>query len=610
MKSKAFYHNRSTVRSHVLKELPYRAHIVYGMLALLAFLLMGRGIYLHTFHRQFLQKKGEMRYSRVITIPASRGRITDRQGQILAVSTSVKSIWAIPSDVEMSNDEAKKLALLLRMPVAELKKKFNVAERDFVYLKRQVPPDIAEKVVDLDIQGVYQTDAQARFYPRGEEVSHLVGWTDVDDRGREGIELAKESVLMGVPGSRRVIRDRRGQIIEDVASVKKPQQGKDIQLTIDSRLQFIAMRELQRAIEKHKAKAGGLVIVDAKTGALLAAANYPVFNPNNRVNLNRDAVRNRAFTDLFEPGSTMKPFAAAMALESGKYTPNSLIATGNGTLSIGPATVHDAHPGGTMTLSQVIQKSSNVGASKIVLSLPAEKFYKQLIGSGFGQLPRTGFPGETTGHLRPAKVWKPIEHATLSYGHGLAVSLLQLAQAYTIFSTDGKLMPIKIYKDEVDQPLADPNQVAVGESAIKETKKTIPRLPVQVIKPTTAQELRKMLELVTQPGGTATKARVIGYRVGGKTGTAHKLQGRHYINKYVSSFIGIAPISNPRLIIAVMIDEPGAGEYYGGTVAAPAFSEVMGQSLRTLGVMPDLSVMSQSADSIAAGQEEVVKESD
>ncbi len=468
-------------------------------------------------------------------------------------------------------------------------------------------------MVELDIQGVYQTDAQARFYPRGEEVAHLVGWTDVDDKGREGIELAKESLLTGVSGSRRVIRDRRGQIVEDIASVKKPQQGKDIQLTIDSRLQFIAMRELQRAVEKHKAKAAGLVILDAKTGALLAVANYPVFNPNNRLNLNRDAVRNRAFTDLFEPGSTMKPFAVAMALDSGKYTPNSLVATGNGALSIGPATIHDAHPGGTMTVSQVIQKSSNVGASKIVLSLPPEKFYKHLIAAGFSQLPRTGFPGESTGRLRPAKVWKPIEHATLSYGHGLAVSLLQLAQAYTIFTTDGKVMPVKIYKEEVDQPLGAISQVTGGENAInKDTKKNVPRIPVQVIKPGTAQELRKMLELVTQPGGTATKARVIGYRVGGKTGTAHKLQGRHYINKYLSSFVGIAPISDPRLIIAVMIDEPGAGEYYGGTVAAPVFSEVMGQSLRTLGVRPDLSVMSQSADSIAAGQgpEEIVKESD
>jgi cell division protein FtsI (penicillin-binding protein 3) len=395
-----------------------------------------------------------------------------------------------------------------------------------------------------------------------------------------------------------------------VASVKTPQRGQDIQLTIDSRIQFLAMRELRKAIERHKAKAGGVVVIDATTGEVLAVGNYPVFNPNNRGNLNREAVRNRAFTDLYEPGSVMKPFAAALALESGKYTASSLVNTGNGILTIGPATIHDVHPAGTISIAQVIQKSSNVGASKIVLSLPAEKFHKMLTSVGFGQHPGTGFPGERTGRLRPAKVWRPIEHATLSYGHGLAVSLLQMAQAYTVFAGDGHLLPAKVY---MDIPVPSVPAAVSGKEADTTTKnlegkriKTSPREPVPVLKPAVAKELRKMLEMVTLPGGTALKAQVVGYRVGGKTGTAHKLAGRHYINKYISSFVGMGPMSNPRLIVAVMIDEPGAGEHYGGTVAGPVFSEVMGQSLRTLGVMPDLEVTAK--DQPVA--EEIVHESD
>ncbi len=596
----------SAARSHVLKELPYRAHVIYVVLVSLAVALICRGIYLQAFQTQFLQKKGEMRYSRLLTIPASRGRIMDRHGQVLAVSTSVKSIWAIPADVEMTEQEKKALAGLLRMNVSDIKKKVTPVGKDFVYLKRQVPPDIAGQILALDIPGIYQMDAQARYYPRGEELAHLVGWTDVDDRGREGIELGSEATLLGSPGSRRVIRDRRRQIIEDVANVKTPQQGQDIHLTIDSRLQFIASRELRKAVEANKAKAGGIVVLDAKTGELLAVANWPTFNPNNRANLDREAVRNRVFTDVFEPGSTLKPFAISMALESGKYHPNTLIPTGNGTLALGPATIHDAHAAGTITVSQVIQKSSNVGAAKIVLSLPPEPFHKLLTGVGFGHIPNTGFPGEGSGRLRPAKSWRPIEQATLAYGHGIAVSLLQLAQAYTVFSANGRMLPVKIYMDD---STSTSRATAVADQKVDFSVKKAPnqtRVPLRVMKASTALEVRKMLEMVTQPGGTALKAQVIGYRVAGKTGTAHKLSGRHYINKYISSFVGLAPASNPRLIVGVMIDEPGAGEYYGGTVAAPAFSEVMGQSLRTLGVMPDLEMIPKNE----GVQAESVRESD
>jgi cell division protein FtsI (penicillin-binding protein 3) len=609
----------SSKQSSVLKELPRRARIVYSILGSCALALLCRGIYLQTIHKRFLQREGEMRYSRVIPIPASRGRVMDRHGQILAVSTSVKSIWAIPSAVELDDPTAKKLADLLRMSVVDLKKKLNVSERDFIYIKRQVPPDVAAQITALKIDGIYQMDAQARYYPRGEEVAHMVGWTDVDDRGREGVELARDSMLVGVPGSRRVMRDRRRQIIEDLNSIKTPQQGQDLRLTLDSRLQFIAARELKKAVEKHRAKAGALVILDAKTGELLAVANAPSFNPNNRVNINRDVVRNRAFTDLYEPGSTMKPFAIAMALDTGKYKPTTLVATGNGHLGIGPAVVHDAHPAGTITVSQVIQKSSNVGASKIVLSLPSERLYHVLTTAGFGHSPHTGFPGEASGHLRSYKSWRPIEHATLSYGHGISVSLVQLAQAYTMFANEGRMLPVKMYMDELE---AQKKNTAESVSVAVVDKKDVgmmPRTPLVVVKPSTAEDVRKMLELVTQPGGTALKARVVGYSVGGKTGTAHKLSGRHYIDKYVASFIGMAPISNPRLIIAVMIDEPSAGSYYGGEVAAPVFSEVMGQSLRTLGVVPDLSVVSSQqttaadasqGNTAASTTEEVVKESD
>ncbi|MGH8800006.1 MAG: peptidoglycan D,D-transpeptidase FtsI family protein, partial [Casimicrobiaceae bacterium] len=434
---------------------------------------------------------------------------------------------------------------------------------DFVYLKKPVAPQAAARVAALKIDGVHDENEYWRYYPGGDVMSQIVGFTGDRDIGQEGIELAQQSWLGGRAGSRRVIINRRGEAVEDVASIRAPQEGRDLALSIDSRLQYLAFRELKAAVEANKAKAGALVMLDASTGEILALANVPTYNPNNRRRAARDRMRNRALTDTFEPGSTLKPFTIAAALDAGKVTPQTIIDTAPGTLKIGGATIHDAHREGALTVEQVIQKSSNVGAAKIALSLPAETMWQMLSGAGFGAQPRTGFPGEVAGRLRAARTWRPIEQATMAYGHGISVNLVQLARAYTIFASDGELKPVSLLK--LDGAVA-------GRP---------------VITPKTARAVRHMLEMVVQPGGTAPKAQIAGYRVAGKTGTAHKLEGHVYVDKYVASFVGFAPASNPRLIVAVMLDEPGAGQYYGGSVAAPVFSNVMEASLRLLGVPPD-----------------------
>jgi cell division protein FtsI (penicillin-binding protein 3) len=434
---------------------------------------------------------------------------------------------------------------------------------DFVFLAKQVPPEVAARVAALKIKGVHDQTEYRRFYPGGETMSHILGFTGDRDVGQEGMELTQQEWLGGRPGSRRVIINRRGEVVEDVESIRAPQAGRDLALAIDSRLQYLAFRELKAAVEANKAKAGGLVILDVQSGEILALANWPTYNPNARNRVARERMRNRALTDVFEPGSTMKPFTIASALESGKVRPDTVIQTAPGTLTIGPNTIHDAHVSGALTVEQVIQKSSNVGAAKIALSLPPPTMWRTLSDAGFGTPPNTGFPGEVSGKLRPAKTWKPIEQATMAYGHGISVNLVQLARAYTVFASDGELKPVTLLKG---------NGAVAGRP---------------VVSAQTALAVRHMLELAVQPGGTAPKAQVPGYRVAGKTGTAHKLEGRGYGNKYVSSFVGFAPASAPRLIVAVMIDEPSTGVYYGGDVAAPVFSTVMGSALRMLGTPPD-----------------------
>lgn len=525
--------------------------------------LGGRSLYLQVVRNDFLQQKGESRYSRVIELSATRGRIADRQGDVLAVSTPVKSLWAIPEDARLTPTQARELAALLEMDVRELNRKL-AAEREFVFIKRQIPPDTAAKVAALNLPGIHQQNEYRRYYPAGEVAAHMLGFTGVDDNGQEGIELAFDGQLAGKPGSRRVIKDRLGRIVEDVESIKAPQEGRDIVLALDSKIQYLAYTHLRQAMAENKAKAGGVVVLDAKTGEVLALSNLPAYNPNNRVKLTGAQLRNRALTDVFEPGSTMKPFTIALALEKGRFRFDSTIQTAPGRLTIGNATIHDAHMHGLLTVAQVIQKSSNVGAAKIAATLAPEEMWQMFDALGFGHPLKLGFPGEAGGRLRPFKTWRPIEQATMSYGHGISVSLMQLARAYLAFARDGDLVPLSLAK--VDTP---------------------PLAGKSVFSAQTAREVRAMLEMAVQPGGTAPKAQIPGYRVAGKTGTAHKLEGGGYTDRYVSSFVGFAPASDPRLIVAVMIDEPSGGKYYGGEVAAPVFAQVMSGSLRTLGVAPD-----------------------
>jgi len=541
----------------------WRSRMLLALIAGGFLVLAGRALYLQGLNNDFLQQKGESRYSRVLEISANRGKITDRHGEALAISTPVKSVWAIPEEVQFSSQQRAKLAALLELPPREIDKRLNEST-SFVYLKRQIPPQVAERVSELHIAGLFQNREYRRYYPGGEVMAQVLGFTGADDVGQEGIELAFQSTLAGKSGSRRVIKDRMGQIVEDTESIREAQNGRDLALALDAKLQNLAFSQLKLAVEANKARAGAIVVVDAKTGEVLALANLPTYNPNNRSRLSGAQLRNRVITDTFEPGSTLKPFTVALAIEQGKVTPDSVIATAGGSFSIGRATVHDAHHFGNMTVAQVIQRSSNVGAAKIALGLPAEAMWNMFDSVGFGSAPRLGFPGEAGGRLRPYKSWRPIEQATMAYGHGISVSLLQLARAYTVFAHDGELMPLSLLR--VDAPL----------------------LGKQVISPSTARKLRDMLELAVQPDGTAPRARVMGYRVAGKTGTAHKEEnGGYAAHKYVSSFVGLAPASDPRLVVAVMLDEPSAGQYYGGAVAAPVFSAVMGGALRMLGVPPD-----------------------
>ena len=543
----------------------FRAPIVFAALTLLFAGLAARSVYLQWIDNEFLQTQGSARHSRELAVPAHRGRIVDRAGEALALSTPVKTLWAFPDKFDATPEQLAALARILDTTPAKLAARL-AANEDFAFVAKQLPPETAERAMALRIPGLHDQNEYRRFYPGGEVTAHVIGFTGDRDAGQEGIELAQQEWLAGVPGSRRVIINRRSEAVEDVAAIRAPQAGRDLALSLDTRLQYLAFRELKAAVEANRAKAGGIVVVDVATGEILALANWPTYNPNRRDKVGRDAMRNRALTDVFEPGSTLKPFTVAAALDAGKVRPETVIQTGAGALTIGPNTIHDAHPAGALTVEQVIQKSSNVGAAKIALGLPPETMWRMFVDVGFGAPPKTGFPGEVGGRLRPAKSWKPIEQATMAYGHGISVNLVQLARAYTMFATDGEVKPVTLFRTD--------GHVA-GRPAIR---------------PETALAVRRMLELATQPGGTAPKAQVVGYRVAGKTGTAHKLAGRGYTNKYVSSFVGFAPVSQPRIVVAVMIDEPSAGQHYGGAVAAPVFANVTGGALRLLGVPTDAPV--------------------
>lgn len=575
---KAPVHDALKLRLPVL-----RARVLIGLLLSWFVVLTARAMYLQVWRTDFLQQQGASRFTRIIELPAHRGMITDRNGDPLAVSTPVESVWASPGDVQITPAQRRQLAHLLGMEEWELKHKLEDSGREFVYLKRHLPPEVAASVVQLNLPGISLKREFHRFYPDGEVAAQLIGITDVDDRGQEGIELAYQDWLSGKPGSRRVIKDRLGRVVEDAEPLRAPIEGRNLALSIDRKLQYLAYRELKAAVLREHARAGEIVVLDVKTGEVLALANLPAFNPNNRATMDVRRSRNRAITDSFEPGSTLKPFTVAAALDAGVIRPNSVLQTSPGYLVVGDATIHDAHPEGTLTVSQVLQKSSNVGAAKMALALPREALWKVFNAAGFGSVSQLGFPGEVAGRLRSYQSWRPIEQATMSYGHGISVSLLQLARAYTVFATQGTLVPLSLVRRD--------EQVS-GQ---------------RVITSRTAAAVRSMLETVVQAGGTAPRAQVAGYRVAGKTGTAHKQEGHGYASdRYVSTFVGLAPASEPRLIIAVMLDEPSNGQYYGGVVAAPVFSRVMYEALRMLSITPDAPLLPVTpADDAPEVREEV-----
>lgn len=551
----------------------WRSRLVLFLLFTAFIALLLRAIWLQGFSTDFLQTQGEMRYARTLDMPATRGKITDRNGEVLASSVPAWAIWAIPEDVELPRDKRTELARLLGVPAPELQKKLANEDRKFVYLKRQVSPATADAIAQLNLPGIHQRKEYRRFYPEGETMAHVVGFTNVEDTGQEGIELAWQKSLAGQPGSRRVIKDRLGRVVEDVASIRVPHDGHDLTLSIDGKIQYLAFSHLKAAVEANRAKAGAIVVIDVETGEVLALANLPSYNPNDRKDLTGAQLRNRVLTDTFEPGSTLKPFTIALALEHGVVKPDTVVQTAPGKMTIGSATISDSHAHGPLTVEDIIKVSSNIGTAKVALRMEPREMWEMYTAAGFGQAPKWGFPGAVAGRVRPYKSWRPIEQATMAYGYGLSVSLVQIARAYTMFARDGEIIPLTFFKST-----------------------TAPSQPVhgtQVISPTVAREMRHMLEMAAGPGGTAPKAQVMGYRVAGKTGTAHKLTGKRYDgNRYVGSFVGFAPVSNPRIVVAVMIDEPQAGVYYGGDVAAPVFSAVVGGTLRTLGVEPDSPIKS------------------
>lgn len=549
----------------------WRSKFIVALVALGFVGLAGRAAYVQVIGNDFFQRQGEVRFARTLELPANRGRILDRNGLILASSVPAASIWAIPEDVEMAKPEVraklKDLARLMDMPLSTLQGKLADEDKTFVWIKRQLDWDVGQQITALGLKGIYLRKEYKRQYPEGEAAAHVVGFTNVEDHGQEGMELAFDKDLAGKPGSRRVIKDRLGRVVEGVGAEVPPVDGKDMQLSIDSKVQFFAYQKLRDTVQAHKAKAGSVVVLDARTGEVLALANYPSYVPDKRQNLTGEQLRNRALTDVFEPGSTIKPITVGLALESGRFKPETSVDTTPGRLTITGSTISDTHNYGLLTVEGVIQKSSNVGTTKIAMQLPAQEMWETFSAVGFGQKPQIAFPGGASGRLRPYKSWRPIEQATMSYGYGLSASLFQMARSYTVFSNGGKVIPATMLKT---------HEAPVG---------------VPVFSERTANQVRKMLQMAAGPGGTGQKAQTVGYSVGGKSGTARKQVGKSYASgKYRAWFTGLAPIDHPRIIVAVMVDEPSNGVIYGGAVAAPVFSEVVQQTLRMMGVAPDMAV--------------------
>jgi cell division protein FtsI (penicillin-binding protein 3) len=566
------------------KTPPWRSKFLVALVGASFCVLLARAAYVQIVGTSFFQRQGEIRHLRRLDLPASRGRILDRNGLILAASVPAPSLWAIPKDLNAATDKNQRRALakLLDMTPAELEGRLD-DNQNFVWLRRQVDEQVAKNVLALKLAGVHQVGEYKRKYPEGEAAAHVVGFTNVEDKGQEGIELAFQKELAGRGGSRRVIKDRLGQVVEDVGESVAPVDGRDITLSIDSKVQFFAYQRVRDAVAEHKAKAGSVVVLDVQTGEVLALANYPSFTPGDRRNLTGAQLRNRALTDTFEPGSTMKPLIAGLALETGRVSPSTIIQTAPGRITITGSTITDAHPHGPLTVDEVIQKSSNVGITKLAMQMQPREMWDLYTQVGFGQKPQLAFPGAVTGRLRPYKTWRPIEQATMSYGYGLSTSLFQLARSYSMFAHDGELIPSSLLRGAPTEAV-DPNAEAGAEAVAP-----LPPTGVRVFSAKTARQVRHMLQLAAGEGGTAPKAQVMGYSVGGKTGTAHKQEGATYADKkYRAWFVGMAPINNPRIVVAVMVDEPSNGKYYGGDVAAPVFSQVVQQTLRMMGVQPDI----------------------
>jgi len=542
-----------------------RVSLVILFFAIFASSLIARAVHLQVLDTEFLNQQADTRHLRTEKITAHRGTITDRNGEPLAISTPVDSVWANPKELAPAVDRVPKLANALGLNADLLMRRITRSmDKEFLYLKRHLSPEKAQEVLALELPGVNVQREYRRYYPAGEVTGHLVGFTDIDDQGQEGLELAFNHWLAGESGAKRVLKDRLGRSVENVESIRPPHHGKELRSSIDLRVQYLAYRTLKAAIRQYNAESGSVVVLDVQTGEVLAIVNQPTYNPNDRAQFAAERYRNRAITDIFEPGSSIKPLVVAAALESGQYRPSSIIDTAPGFVNVGPKLIEDRRNLGRISLTTILARSSNVGVTKLAMSLPADQLWSTMTNFGFGELTASGFPGESAGLLTHYEHWKEINQATLGYGYGISVTPLQLAQAYSALGSEGRIRPVSLVA--LEQP-------GSGE---------------QVIAPDTASAVKRMLEEVVRPGGTGTKAAVTGYRVAGKTGTAWKSGvGGYSEDEYFSIFAGLAPASNPRLAAVVVIDEPGGELYYGSDVAAPVFSDVMAESLRLLAIPPD-----------------------
>jgi cell division protein FtsI (penicillin-binding protein 3) len=567
---------RSSEAGNDLKSYRWRSAVILGLVVFGALGLGARAVELQLIDHGFLAKQGDDRSMRVVKIAAHRGAITDRSGEPLAVSTPVDSVWVNPQELNENIDQLPKLAKALKQDEQLLARRITSnLDREFLYLERHMPPDQAARIKALGIPGVYLLREYRRYYPAGEVAGHVLGFTNLDDQGQEGLELGYDQLLNGEEGAKRVIQDLYGRYVENVESIRAPRPGRDLLTSIDLRIQYLAYRELKAAMQEYRAHAGSVIVIDVDTGEVLALVNQPSYNPNDRDQLKAGLYRNRAATDIFEPGSSIKPFIMAAALASGQYRPDSTVDTSPGFFMVGNTPVEDEHDWGVIDLATVLAKSSNVGTAKVALSLKPEQIWSTLSSLGFGQVTGSGFPGESAGMLSNYSHWRPVGIATLSHGYGVSVTPLQLAHAYATIGAGGIKRPISFERL---------SGLPAGATVPGE----------QVLDPKVAHELVQMMEQVVEKGGTATRASLIGYRVSGKTGTAFKsIAGGYSTDRIMAVFAGLVPASHPKLATVVVIDEPSrdlreVGTLaQGGTVAAPVFANVMAGALRLLDVPPD-----------------------